>query len=794
MRISEQWLREWVALPASTAELEHRLTMAGLEVDAVEPAAPDFHGVVVGEVLACERHPDADKLSLCRVSDGEQSVDVVCGAPNARAGMKVPFARVGAVLPGDFRIKRAKLRGVESQGMLCSARELGLSEDAAGLMELPASAPAGEDLRSYLALDDTVIEVDLTPNRSDCLGMAGVAREVGVLQRSAVADPAGGPVAPVIRDTLPVTLEAPEACPKYVGRVIRGVDTAAETPVWMRERLRRAGVRPLSIAVDITNYVMLELGQPMHAFDLATLAGGIRVRMAVDGERLALLNGDTVTLDADTLVIADEQRPVALAGIMGGADTAVGAPTRDVFLEAAFFAPLAIAGRARAHGLHTDSSHRFERGVDPELPERAMERATRLLTEIAGGEPGPVTRAVDDATMPHPARVRLRPARVDRLLGTVTAREEMQDILQRLGMAVSGDADAVEWTVDVPSWRFDVAREEDLVEEIARIRGYDSIPLSRTPAPLAMGAQPEGRLGLRRLRRALVDRGYQEAITYSFVSDGLTEELDPGAESLALANPLSEDLAVMRTSLWPGLVRAAVHNRNRQIPRVRLFESGLRFRGSEGAHLEQTPMLAAIATGNVHPEQWGEPARPVDFFDIKGDLEALMALTGELGAFAFESAQHPALHPGQCARVLRDGQPVGWVGAIHPDREKRLELGGRAYVFEIELAALDAARVPAFEPMSRFPSIRRDLAVVVAEEVAAARVRAAIAESAGTWLRETVLFDVYRGAGVPEAHKSLAIGLILQDSERTLTDEDVEACIARVVSRLKDDFNASLRE
>ncbi|MCS4505692.1 Phenylalanine--tRNA ligase beta subunit [wastewater metagenome] len=792
MRISEQWLREWVTLPETTAELGHRLTMAGLEVDAVEPAAPPFTGLVVGEVVACEPHPDADRLSVCTVADGEDEQTVVCGAPNVRVGLKAPFARIGAVLPGDFRIRRTKLRGVASHGMLCSARELGLSEDAAGLMELPGSAPTGADLREYLGLDDTVIEVDLTPNRSDCLGMAGVAREVGVIGRCEVTDPAAGTVSPALTDSFPVRLDAPAACPRYLGRIVRGVDTAAETPVWMRERLRRAGVRPLSVAVDVTNYVMLELGQPMHAFDLATLRGGIHVRMAASGERLALLNGDTVTLDPETLVIADDERAVAMAGIMGGADTAVGEGTRDVFLEAAFFAPDAIAGRARAHGLHTDSSHRFERGVDPALPARAMERATALLTAIAGGEAGPAGEAVDEGALPVRPPVRLRPGRVNRLLGTDTPEAEMRDILERLGMAVAGEAH--EWSVTPPTWRFDIAREEDLVEEIARIRGYDSIPVKRTPAPLAMSPQPETRLGLRRLRRALVDRDYQEAITYSFVARELDESLDPDSEALALANPLSEELAVMRTSLWPGLVRAAVYNQNRQSPRVRLFESGLRFRGSDGATLEQTPVLAGIATGNAAGEHWDGGSRPLDFFDIKGDVEALMALTGVPDSFTFEPAEHPALHPGQSARVLRDGRPAGWIGAIHPDLEGRLELAGRSYVFEIELAALDAARVPAFEPLSRYPSIRRDLAVVVDDDVAAGTLRRLIAESAGEWLRDLAVFDVYRGRGVPEGRKSLAIGLILQDSGRTLTDADVEGCIAGVIERLRTELNASLRE
>jgi len=793
MRISEQWLREWVAFPGATEELGHRLTMAGLEVDSIEPAAPAFSGVVVGRIVACEAHPEADKLRICRVEAGEsEPLQVVCGAPNARVGVNAPFARVGAELPGGQRIREATLRGTVSFGMLCSARELGLSDDASGLMALPGDAPAGMDLRAYLGLDDSVIEVELTPNRSDCLGMRGVAREVGVLARKTVSGPEIAPVSPALDDRFEVKLEAPASCPRYLGRVIRGVDVTAETPVWMRERLRRAGVRPLSIAVDITNYVMLELGQPMHAFDLGRLTGGIRVRMADAGERLELLNGDTVELDAETLVIADADGPVAMAGVMGGEPTAVGDETVDVFLEAAFFTPAVIAGRARAYGLHTDSSHRFERGVDPELAEHAMERATRLLLDIAGGRAGPVVAAEDADHLPRRASVDLRPARVAALLGAQLPAAEMADILQRLGLTVDA-SDPATWRVSVPSWRFDIEREVDLIEEIARIHGYDELPIRRTPTPMAMAARPERVLTMRRLRNALIDRGYQEAITYSFVSSELQARLDPETPPLPLANPISSDLGVMRTSLWPGLVRALQHNQNRQHGRVRLFETGLRFRG-DLAELDQRPVIAGIAAGNAHPEQWAEPSRAVDFFDLKADVEALLALGGEGDRYAFRSEGHAALHPGQSARVLKDGEAVGWLGALHPEAEQALELAGRTYVFELDLAAVKASAVPAFTELSRYPSIRRDLAIVVDEAVTAATVEATIADATGALLRHLVLFDVYRGKGVPSGRKSLAIGLILQDSSRTLTDVDVEECIERAVGRLSQELNAELRE
>ncbi len=792
MRISEHWLREWVEFPGTTDELAHRLTMAGLEVDAVEPAAPEFSGVVIGEIVACEPHPEADKLRLCRVAAGAgEPLPVVCGAPNARVGLKAAFATVGARLPGDLHVREAKLRGQPSHGMLCSARELGLSEDAAALMELPAAAPVGADLREWLTLDDRIIEVELTPNRGDCLSMAGVAREVGVLVGKPVAGPTLEPVPAVIDDTLPVALECLEDCRRYLGRVIRGIDAAAETPIWLRERLRRAGVRPLSAAVDVTNYVMLELGQPMHAFDLAKLEGGVRVRRAMPGDTLELLNGDTAELDVETLVIADHVHPVAIAGIMGGERSAVGEGTLDVFLESAFFTPAAIAGRARAYGLHTDSSHRFERGVDPALAPVAMERATRLLLEIAGGRPGPVIEAVEPGHLPTPATVALRPRRVAALLGVDLPATAMRDILTQLGMTITGDGEA--WSVDVPTWRFDIEREVDLIEEIARVHGYDALPASRTPVALAMGERPERRTPLRRLKHLLVGRGYQEAVTYSFVSAELQALLDPDVEPLPLANPISADLGVMRTSLWPGLVRALLHNQNRQSGRVRLFESGQCFRGRLD-ELTQTPMIGGIVSGSAGPEHWDAAPRTVDFFDAKGDIEALLALTGAPEAFRFVPESHPALHPGQSARIYQGPRAAGWLGALHPAVANKLDLTGSVYVFELDLGLAREARLPAFESLSRFPSIRRDLALVLNEAASVDAVRDCIAAAAGERLRDLRVFDLYRGKGVPENHKSLAIGLILQDSSRTLTDSDVEDTLGHVVGRLRHELDAALRE
>ncbi len=791
MKISEQWLAEWVPSGLETDALAHRLTMAGLEVDGVEPAAPAFRNVVIAEIIDCAPHPDADKLSLCRVDDGSgEPLQIVCGAPNARVGLRAPLARVGGELPGGMQIKRARLRGQESFGMLCSARELGLSEDAGGLMELPADAPVGQDIRDWLQLDDQVIEVDLTPNRGDCLGMIGVARDVAALTGVDIRARAVEPVPAVTDDHITIELHDPAACPRYAGRVVRGVDVAAPTPVWMQERLRRSGVRSLGPVVDVTNYVMLELGQPMHAFDLATIRGGIVVRRARAGERLTLLGDDNVELQAGTLVIADHEAPLAIAGVMGGADSSVTGVTSDILFESAFFAPEAMAGRARRYGLHTDSSHRFERGVDPAGQVRAVERATELLMAIAGGRPGPVVVEEAAEHVPAARQVGLRAGRVRDLLGVDIPAAQVSSILGRLGMDVTDDERG--WQVTVPAYRFDISIEADLIEELARVHGYDRIPETRPATPAHIQPQPEGRLALSRLRSALVDRGFQETVTYSFVEPGLQQLLDPEHEPVPLANPISAELAVMRTSLWPGLVRAAVHNRHRQHQRLRLFETGLRFRGTLDA-LEQAPMLGGLVMGAVQPEQWGETARPADFFDLKGDLEAVLALTGHPDAFAFVAAQHPALHPGQSARIELAGESVGWIGALHPDVLRRMDLEEPAYVFEIALGAAQQARLPAFTPLSRFPSIRRDLAVVVANTVSAAALEACVRRAAGELLQSVILFDVYQGKGVADGAKSVGIGLILQDFSRTLTDSDVDEVMSGVIDALHRELDAELR-
>lgn len=791
MKISTNWLREWVPVAEPAQAIADRLTMAGLEVDSVTPAAPPFTGVMVAEIIGCEPHPQAERLQVCRVDAGSETLQIVCGAPNARAGLKVPLATVGAVLPEELRIKKAKLRGVESFGMLCSARELGLSEDAAGLLELPADAPVGADIRDYLGLDDFIIEADLTPNRSDCLSLRGIAREVGALTASAV-EPAPVQAVPALHEgALSVRLEAPAACPRYVGRLLRGVDNKVRSPIWLQERLRRAGVRSLSLVVDVTNYVMIELGQPMHAFDSHKLQGAIVVRPARAGESLKLLNGETVELREDTLVIADEARALALAGVMGGESSAVDVDSRDIFLESAFFAPTALAGRARQYGLHTESSHRFERGVDPSIQRQAIERATQLIIQLAGGEPGPVVEAVAEADLPQQPKVELRAERARRLLGVEIPPAEVEAILARLGMRPEKTPQG--WQVQVPTFRFDIALEVDLIEELARVWGYSRIPVRRSSGQGVMMAQPESRVSVRRLRHLLADRGYQEAITYSFVEPALQAALDPEHTPVALANPISADLSVMRTSLWPGLVRALLYNQNRQQQRIRLFETGLRFRGSLD-ELSQAPTIAGVATGLRHPEQWGEPATPVDFYDVKADVEALLALSGEPSAFRFQPETHPALHPGQSARIYRGDTAIGWLGALNPEVAKRLDLAGFTFVFELTLADVTAARVPRFAPSSRFQANRRDLAVLVPEGVAAGELIEQVEAAAGELLQNAFVFDIYRGAGIEAGRKSLAIGLILQHSSRTLTDEDVDGLIARVVERLKRELGATLRE
>ena len=789
MIISEQWLRSWVNPNLSTDELAHQLTMAGLEVDAVQPVAGAFSGVVVAEIVTAEQHPDADKLRVCTVSVGDETVQIVCGAPNARAGLKAPLAQVGAVLPGNFKIKKAKLRGVESQGMLCAAAELEISEDNDGLMELPADAPVGQCLREYLDLDDSTIEIGLTPNRADCLSIAGIARDVAALNNISLCRPEIGDVPVASERVFPVTVEAPFKCPRYVGRVIENVDLTRPTPLHMVERLRRAGIRSIDPVVDVTNYVMLELGQPLHAFDLGTLENGIVVREARPGETMILLDGSEINLQEGSLLIADHSRPLALAGIMGGENSGVSAATKHVFLESAFFAAEPMAGRARSYGLHTDASHRYERGVDWRLQSVAIERATQLLLEIVGGDAGPLTEVVDESSLPPVPVLPLRAQRIERLLGFSFEDAAVESILERLGFRVEQVSQG-EWRCEAPSWRFDMSQEVDLIEELARVHGYDNVPTRRIEAELAMREQREDTRPLTRIRQQLIGRGFQEAITFSFVSPELQSSFDPDCAPVALRNPISADLSVMRTSLIPGLAAALAHNVKRQNPRLRIFETGARFIQAED--LRQEPMLAMAMTGARDREAWCASDERFDFYDMKGEVEQLLA--GTSGNFSFKPALRPGLHDGQTAEILdAHGSCVGVLGALHPSITESLGLPASTYVAELSLAAVTKAVLPAYEEISRFPESRRDLAVVVSDDVSAAEVLNVVRGAAGDGLESLRIFDVYKGQGVAEGAKSLALGLTFRDRSRTLDDAEIAAAMSQVVDSLKEKLSAELR-
>lgn len=783
MRISVQWLRERVDTGDDIAALSHALTMAGLEIEANEPAAPEIAGVIVAEVVSIERHPDAEKLNVCRVHTGKDHVQIVCGASNVRAGMRAPLAQIGAKLPNGMDIKQAKLRGVESFGMLCSAKELGLSDDATGLMELPADMQVGADINDALMLKDRVLTINLTPNRGDCMSMRGVAREVGAVRGVTVREPDVKAVPASITDRIAVKLAADAACPKFAARVIRGVRGNAISPLWLRERLRRAGLRPINAIVDITNYVMLEFGQPMHAYDRKHVQGGITVRLAAENEILTLLDGREIALKSDVLVIADDAQALGLAGVMGGQGSSISDATTDVVLEVAHFSPDAIAGRGRRYGLITDASQRFERGVDPALPERVIEYATQLIQAHAGGAAGPVTLAVGAAA--SLTDIPLRLARIHRVLGVEIPAHTVTQFLQHLGAKVEQSGDS--WSVTPPSWRFDLRIEEDLIEEVARLYGYDRIAAVEGVGGQPLMAWTETAIRADRIADALADRGYQESITYSFTEDKLQNLLFNNEKAAALTNPISAELAVMRVSLWPGLAQAARANLRRQQARVRLFEIGRKF--VAGGEIE---VVAGIAIGAAQPEQWDAVNAKADFFDIKADIESLLVLTG--GAFQFQSAANPALHPGQSAQILRDGQPVGWLGALHPSVTKDLDLTYPVFVFELDIQKAFAAAIPEFKEISIFPAIRRDLAVIVDESVTSQALEQAVRTSAGSLLSDVFVLSVYRGEQIGNNKKSMALGLNLQDTSRTLNDADADQLMTRVVESLQHQFGAVIRD
>jgi phenylalanyl-tRNA synthetase beta chain len=795
MRIPYSWLREWIDVPWDAAEVGARLTMCGFEVESIEPAAPQFEGVVVAEILAAERHPQADKLRVCRVTTGKDAeVQIVCGAPNARAGLKSALASVGAQLPGDVGIKAAKLRGVESFGMLASAKELGLADGSQGILELPADAPVGTPLREYLALDDLVLDVNVAPNRGDAMSVLGIAREVAALSGKALTGPKLGPVTAKHRETFTVHLDAPESCPKFVSRIIRGVNNRAPTPLWMRERLRRAGLRSISPVVDITNYVALELGQPMHAYDLKKLQGDIRVRFAKAGERCTLLDGKAVVLPEDVLAITDASGVIGLAGIMGGETTAVDEDTTDVLFEVAYFTPDVIAGRARRFGLVTDASQRFERGVDPAYQERAIERGTTLLLTMAGGSPGPVQVAKHPERLPKRSAVPLRRAQLARLLGTSVAPDKVESTLEALQMRVERTSDG--WTAVPPSHRFDVAIEADLIDEVARIVGFDVIPETHTELSHAFQRVTETQPSERSVLETLAARGYQEVITYAFVDPALQSTLFPDTPGVPLTNPIASDLAVMRVSLWPGLLRAARQNLHHQQTRVRLFEHGARFEAlKEGAR--EIDLLSGVALGPRSAEQWGlsrDMRAPVDFYDVKGDVESLLAGTGDLDGFRFEPATLSCLHPGRAARIVRDEAPVGWIGELHPAVARALDFTYPPVVFELEYFAALRASVPSLQEVSRVPHVRRDLSLIVDEAVPLSALRERVTLAASSLLRHFLVFDIYRGPGIESGRKSVSFGLIFQEKTRTLTDDEADRAVGRIVDDLRVSLNARVRE
>lgn len=789
MKISDHWLREFVNPAVPAEELGERLTLVGIEVAGVQAAIPDFDRVVVGEVRSVEPHPSADKLRICRVAVGSNAtLQIVCGAPNVKAGMHAPVVLAGGHLPDGKTILESQLRGVNSQGMLCSARELGLSEDHAGILELPPDSVVGKSLAELLGGADSVLEVEITPNRGDCLSALGLARELGAIYDLDIRTPGTSPAKAMISERLPLAVDDPAACPVFAGRVIRGLNTRAATPLWMVERLRRAGLRSVSLLADVTQYVMLELGQPMHAYDLAAIQGGLQVRFARPRENLMLLNGTKIELQPDMLVIADDSGAVGLAGIMGGQSTAVHPGTADVFLESACFAPVAIQGRARRLGLTTDAGYRFERGVDFAGQTRALERATQLLQEIAGGAPGPVER-VAAKVAPLPPLV-LRAHRLRDLLGVDVPDKEVTRVLSRLGFEPQKVAGG--WRVNPPSWRYDIEIEEDLVEEVGRIYGYDKIPAHYSTTAPAMLPVPEARLPVGKLRKTLVDRGYHEILSYSFV-DGSTQKLLTGTSGVLLSNPISEQMTELRTSLWPGLVQALDFNLNRQQSRVRIFEVGVRYTLHHN-DIQEENCIAGLISGDQYPLQWGERSRAGDFYDMRSDIEALLAVAGHGGCLQTKPEPRPGLHPGNSAKLNLGTVDLGWAGALHPTAMRQLGLTQPVFVFELSLAPLLEAHLPKLEPIPRYPAVRRDLAVVVPEAVRAAQLLASVRAAAGPQLTDLRIFDIYRGQGIDSGRKSVALGLILQDYSRTLTDSEADELMSRITGQLGRELGATIRD
>ena len=792
MKLSETWLREWVNLPVNTKNLAEQLTLSGLEVHSIDPVAHPFKKVVVGEILSTKKNSDVDRLSLCQVNVGKTEIlEIVCEATNVRAGLKVPVALIGGRI-GDLKIKKTKLQGVVSYGMLCSEWELGFSEDQNGyIMEFPSDAPVGKDLHDYLQLKDSIFDIDLTPNRGDCASVRGIANEIGAIKRLSVKTPKVVSFDSTIDAVFPIYIQARKACPRYVSRIIHNIDRNSQTPLLMRERLRRSGLHSINPVIDVMNYVMLEWGQPIHVFDLNQLSGGIRVRYANSGEKIILVNGTEITLNSNTLVIVDENQVHAIAGVMGGANSAVNEKTKNIFLGSAYFTPSSIALAARCYGLNTDFSYRFERGVDFKLQKLAIERATELLLAITGGKPGPIEDQLIKETFPTIKKVDLRREQIKKLLGVEIADQEVHQILGSLGMDLQLKIHG--WQVTVPSYRFDITQEMDLIEEVARLYSYERIPQTILNCKMTLPPVSETEVSLVRIRCLMVDQGYNEVMNYSFVDDKLQSQLNPNVESLIISNPITNDMNVMRNSLWSGLVTTVKYNQSRQIKHVRLFEIGKCFIKNKGKW-KQIIKAAGLIVGDVHSLQWGEKERSVDFYDLKGDVSTLLSLSCSKKDFRFIRAGHPALHPGRCSALYFKKTCIGYMGALHPMLVEKLDLWGTPYLFEVELKTITKKKLPHYQPNSKFPTARRDLAIIVDRDVEASQIEEEIAQSAGHLLIMSEIFDIYEGSEHIEfGKKSIALGLIFQDPSHTLIDKDIKQIIERIIAALERKFNAKLR-
>lgn len=788
MKISENWLREWVNPSVSTEELVEQLTMLGLEVDDVEAAAGEFTHVVVAEIISIEKHPDADKLNVCQVDAGtEENLQIVCGAPNARAGLKAPLAMIGAVLPGNFKIKKSKLRGLESNGMLCSNVELGLSDDHSGLLELAHDAPVGTDIRDYFQLNDSIIDIDLTPNRADCFCVKGIAIDVACLNEISVNAPEIKQIPTSIDESITVTLSAQKQCPVYLNRVINNIDNSKQTPLWMQEKLRRSGIRSIHPVVDVTNYVMLELGQPMHGFDKTAISGNIHVKMADAGDKFTLLDGKDVTLDESFLMIADEKHYLAIAGVMGGLDSGVTETTADIVLESAYFDPATIMGKSRDIGIFTESALRFERGVDPQLQQQAMQRATELIVSICGGEVGEITTANAEEFIPTVKDIILTEDKLLRVLGFKVTTAQVESILKGLQMQVTRTEAA--WTVRAPSSRFDINIEEDLIEEVVRLIGYDKMPSENLSGESVIMQSPEEIIPHHLIKQQMLDLGYQEAINYSFVSEKQLQAFGLDEDTIALKNPLTEEFAVMRTSLLPGMVETIKYNLRRQNDSLRMFETGHTF--SKRENIQEDDKIIAMMTGKRHPESWCLDTENVDFYDCKGDLETVLSNTKK--GHLLTPSGHDFLHPSRQANVEIEGKIIGWIGQIHPETCRRNGIKKEMYAFELYINSINQTSLPSFQDVSKYPSVRRDIALVIDDEISYQQIKDIIVEEMGEYLVNIFVFDKYQGENIGTGKRSLAIGMVLQQDNSTFEDKEVDKLMSKMVLSIKQNLTVEIR-